>query len=89
MAKHVADKRRTKNKDKLLLRDMDVPMVLGFELDRRTLTPVRRALAHSAPGQDYGCDPMGDGTFRMVPSGDIVDIQEKERRLARFRDVRH
>ena len=22
---------------------------------------------------DYGADPIGDGTFRMVPSGDVVD----------------
>ena len=33
------------------------------------------------PGQDYGCDPVGDGTFRMVPSGDIVSGEEKESRL--------
>lgn len=32
------------------------------------------------PG-DYGADPLGDGTFRMVPSGDIVDLQERNRRL--------
>lgn len=25
---------------------------------------------------DYGCDPVGDGTFKMVPSGDIVDLKE-------------
>ena len=31
--------------------------------------------------EDYGCDPIGDGTFRMVPSGDIVDLKEKRRRL--------
>ena len=32
---------------------------------------------------DYGADPIGDGTFRMVPSGDIVDMSERNRRLAR------
>ena len=32
---------------------------------------------------DYGADPIGDGTFRMVPSGDVVDWEERERRLAR------
>lgn len=32
---------------------------------------------------DYGADPMGDGTFRMVPSGDIVDYKERNRRLNR------
>ena len=34
-----------------------------------------------APGEDYGCDPMGDGTFRMVPSGDVVGEEERNRRL--------
>jgi hypothetical protein len=34
-------------------------------------------------GQDYGADPIGDGTFRMVPSGDIVDYDERMRRLPR------
>ena len=32
---------------------------------------------------DHGADPLGDGTFRMVPSGDIVDYAERCRRLAR------
>jgi hypothetical protein len=34
------------------------------------------------PGKDHGADPIGDGTFRMVPSGDIVDLAERNRRLA-------
>lgn len=32
---------------------------------------------------DYGADPIGDGTFRMVPSGDIVSFEERNRRLAK------
>ena len=32
---------------------------------------------------DYGADPIGDGTFRMVPSGDVVDREDRDRRLAR------
>lgn len=32
---------------------------------------------------DHGADPLGDGTFRMVPSGDIVDFDERNRRLGR------
>lgn len=36
----------------------------------------------NAPG-DYGADPIGDGTFRMVPSGDVVDAAERDRRLKR------
>lgn len=31
---------------------------------------------------DYGADPLGDGTFRMIPSGDVVDFAERNRRLA-------
>ena len=30
---------------------------------------------------DYGCDPVGNGKFRMVPSGDLVNYTEKEKRL--------
>lgn len=39
---------------------------------------------HPAPrfaGKDYGADPIGDGKFRMVPSGDVVDFEERNRRL--------
>lgn len=64
------------------LRDMEKPEVFGYELDRETLTPVRRAVDLSTPG-DYGADPLGDGTFRMVPSGDVVDYEERCRRLAK------
>lgn len=32
---------------------------------------------------DYGADPIGDGNFRMVPSGDIVDFAERCRRLSK------
>jgi hypothetical protein len=64
------------------LRDMDRPTVLGYELDRVTLTPIRRTVPAHVTGKDYGADPLGDGTFRMVPSGDIVDMAERTRRLA-------
>lgn len=30
---------------------------------------------------DYGADPLGNGLFRMVPSGDIVDLTERNNRL--------
>ena len=30
---------------------------------------------------DYGCDPLGTGKFKMVPSGDIVDYGEMKKRL--------
>ncbi|WP_370238621.1 hypothetical protein [Neptunomonas phycophila] len=31
--------------------------------------------------KDYGADPIGNGTFKMVPSGDIVNYEERCRRL--------
>ena len=34
-------------------------------------------------GGDYGADPLGDGKFKMVPSGDIVDYEERVKRLVR------
>ena len=71
-----------KRSDKL--RDMERPVILGaYELDRRTLLPIRRAINTSRPG-DYGSDPLGNGTFRMVPSGDIVDLIERNKRLKRL-----
>ncbi len=33
--------------------------------------------------QDYGCDPIGNGTFKMVPSGDVVDLEEMRKRLGK------
>ena len=60
--------------------------VFGITLnnDSGNLSIERQALPPRAPGEDYGCDPVGDGTFRMVPSGDVVDAAERKRRLARF-----
>lgn len=72
--------RKLKTSDKL--RDMETPMVLGaYELDRNTLLPIRRGIDVFAQG-DHGCDPIGDGMFRMVPSGDVVDFAESRKRLA-------
>jgi hypothetical protein len=69
-------------KTPVLLRDMERPTVLGYELDRRTLTPIRRVLDLTRIG-DFGADPIGDGQYRMVPSGDIVDYAERCKRLTR------
>ena len=33
--------------------------------------------------EDYGADPLGYSIFRMVPSGDIVDRDERNRRLSK------
>lgn len=38
--------------------------------------------------KDHGADPLGDGKFRMVPSGDIVDLAERNRRLEHTAPVR-
>jgi hypothetical protein len=47
--------------------------------------PVNLAILPTSTAEDYGADPVGDGTFRMVPSGDIVDLAERRRRLARYK----
>jgi hypothetical protein len=39
-----------------------------------------RRVDTTKPG-DYGADPIGDGKFRMIPSGDVVDYVERCRRL--------
>ena len=67
-----------------------------YDFDHTTADGQKRLMAYSmgfdteiyitkpidvlAPG-DYGCDPLGDGTFKMVPSGDIVDYNEMKKRL--------
>ena len=65
-----------------LLRNQERPTVLGYELDRVTLTPIHRKV-DLAPGRDHGADPIGNGMFRMVPSGDVVDLAERNQRLNR------
>jgi hypothetical protein len=54
----------------------------GYVLDMHNHgTLVRQPIKPRVAGQDYGADPLGNGTFRMVPSGDIVDSAERDRRL--------
>lgn len=69
------------------LRNIDQPTVLGYELIKATLTPKRKMIDTSAPG-DYGADPAGEIggelMFRMVPSGDIVNWEERNRRIKNF-----
>ena len=31
--------------------------------------------------KDYGCDPLGNGKFKMTPSGDVVKLEERIKRL--------
>lgn len=63
------------------LRDMEKPAVLGYELDRQTLTPIRKRIDRRAG--DYGADPIDNGMFRMMPSGDVVDLAERNQRLGK------
>jgi len=45
----------------------------GIDYQTQTLPPF--------DGEDYGADPIGDGTFRMVPSGEVVNYEERCLRL--------
>lgn len=56
----------------------------GYRLtsDESGLSVERGTVDTSRPG-DHGADPLGDGTFRMVPSGDVVGWEERCRRLGR------
>jgi hypothetical protein len=46
-------------------------------------TVISRENVNTAKPGDYGADPLGDGTFRMIPSGDVVSFEERNRRLKR------
>lgn len=63
-----------------IAKDTGEPLVVlgGYEIVEGG--GVRREVLRPRAG-DYGCDPLGDGRYRMVPSGDVVDAAEKERRL--------
>lgn len=65
--------------------DTKKPLIVlgGYELDESG--GIIHTTVDLNSKEDYGADPLGDGTFRMVPSGDIVDSDERNRRLARFR----
>lgn len=55
----------------------------GYDLDMDNGGKLlRKHIDTKAPG-DHGADPVGDGTFRMVPSGDIVSLEERNKRLKR------
>uniref|UniRef100_A0A6M3KW15 Uncharacterized protein n=1 Tax=viral metagenome TaxID=1070528 RepID=A0A6M3KW15_9ZZZZ len=55
-------------------------MAISVGMDSETY--VNKPIDLTAPG-DYGCDPVGDGTFKMVPSGDIISLEEMRKRLHR------
>lgn len=55
----------------------------GYDLDLGKQTTVKRDMIDTSKPGDHGADPLPDGTFRMVPSGDIVDYAERCKRLAK------
>lgn len=50
---------------------------MGYDSERWIVKPIIDM------GGDYGADPLGNGKFKMVPSGDIVDYEERSKRLTR------
>jgi len=48
-------------------------------------TAIHRGRVRTRTSGDHGADPIGDGMFRMVPSGDVVDYEERNRRMAAHR----
>ncbi len=64
-----------------IARDDKKPLTaFGYQLDADG-APIRETIRPT--GGDYGCDPLGGGKFRMVPSGDVVDYAERNRRLTK------
>lgn len=61
--------------------NMDALAYLGYKIENGRYVRLGATIDLNAPG-DYGADPVGDGTFKMVPSGDIVDYDERCRRLS-------
>lgn len=58
-------------------------VLTGYQLDMHNHGHLIKPKAIARiPGADYGADPIGDGTFRMTPSGDIVSFEERNKRLA-------
>lgn len=50
-------------------------------------TVQRQYVDFNKPG-DHGADPLPDGKFKMVPSGDVVDKAERDSRLASYKSKR-
>jgi len=69
-------------KEQFIARDTREPLKVLDGYDVLHDGSIDRAYIDTARADDYGADPLGDGTFRMVPSGDIVDYQERCKRLS-------
>lgn len=53
----------------------------GYKVDLDNGGRLMRDAVDLKVAGDYGADPLGDGTFRMVPSGDVVSYDERCARL--------
>jgi hypothetical protein len=64
-----------------IARDTKKPLVVLGGYNIAEDGSIIREVVKTQPGKDYGADPLGDGKFKMVPSGDIVDLEERNKRL--------
>lgn len=48
---------------------------------RQAKAEAKREAGGHTPTPDYGADPVGNGMFKMIPSGDIVSKSERDKRL--------
>jgi hypothetical protein len=58
--------------------------IVGLSWEQIQLAQQRKAYRKTIQldtSGDYGADPLGDGLFCMVPSGDVVDYAERCWRL--------
>lgn len=53
-------------------------MAISIGMDSEVYIPKRIITTN---GKDHGADPIGDGMFKMIPSGEIVDFNERNKRL--------
>jgi len=53
-------------------------MAISVGMDSETY--IGKVIDLNKPG-DHGCNPIGDGTFKMVPTGEIVSLEEMRKRL--------
>lgn len=55
--------------------------LMAFSVGLDTETYIEKPIISSKG--DYGCDPIENNMYKMVPSGDILNYDEKEIRLGR------
>ncbi len=70
------------NERPLRARDTHQPLIVldGYPVSEDG--SVIRQYTDTQHSGDHGADPLGNGMFRMVPSGDIVNDSERQRRLS-------